>query len=130
MAAIPFVRKTVGPAALAPHLLWRHFADRFLHSRFQVGTFFARELLAARGCQPAFRIFGFRAHDLFFFRARWLRAAFMLSTRLGYLRPALFAAAFALALLFGLSLVCRLFFGARLFHGAFFLFPGIRKIRI
>lgn len=44
---------------------------------------------------------------LFFFdlAARCFFAAFMLSTRLGYLRPAFFAAALALALLLGVNLV-------------------------
>lgn len=45
----------------------------------------------------------------------------MLSTKLGYFRPARLAAAFAFALVFGVNFVCRLFFGAGFFHGAFFV---------
>jgi len=49
----------------------------------------------------------------------------MLSTKLGYLRPALLAAAFAFALLFKVNFVCRLFFGAGFFHGALFFLADI-----
>lgn len=70
-------------------------------------------------------------YRLFFFDnfERCFFAAFMLSTRLGYFRPAFFAAAFALALLFAVNLVCLLFFGAGLFQGAFcvFFFVGIME---
>ena len=52
----------------------------------------------------------------------------MLSTRLGYFRPARLAAAFAFPLLFALSFVCRLFFGAGFSHGSF-LFFAITKVR-
>jgi hypothetical protein len=44
-------------------------------------------------------------------------AAFMLSMRFGYFRPALAAAALARALLFGVSLVCDDFLGFGFFQG-------------
>lgn len=52
----------------------------------------------------------------------------MLSTKLGYFRPARLAAAFAPALFFGVSFVCRLLFGAGLSQGSFFFvaMPTIR----
>jgi len=51
-------------------------------------------------------------YDFFFspeFRACCSFAAFMLSTKLGYFRPAFFAAAFALALLLAVNFVWRVF---------------------
>ena len=70
-------------------------------------------------------------YDFFLRRAaRWFFAAFMLSTRFGYFRPGLFAAALALVLLFGVNLVRLRFPGAGLFQGAFvFFFAGMRLIR-
>jgi hypothetical protein len=47
-------------------------------------------------------------------------AARMLSTRLGYDRPARFAARLAAAFFAGVNLRCRVPFGAAFFHGAFF----------
>jgi hypothetical protein len=44
----------------------------------------------------------------------------MLSTRLGYGRPAFFAARFAVAFCPLVSVRCPAFFGAAFFHGAFF----------
>jgi hypothetical protein len=69
-------------------------------------------------------------YDLLFLElpARCFFAAFMLSTRLGYFRPAFFAAALAFALLFAVNFVCRLFLGAGFFHGAFFFVAGITDI--
>lgn len=52
-------------------------------------------------------------------------AAFMLSTRFGYGRPARFAEAFAIALLFALNLVCRLLRDAGFFQGCILLFVAI-----
>ena len=70
-------------------------------------------------------------YDFFFpeLRARCSFAAFMLSTRLGYFRPAFFAAPFALALLFALNFVCRLFLGAGLSHGGSCFLAGIAEVR-
>ena len=42
----------------------------------------------------------------------------MLSTKLGYFLPALVAAAFALALLWGVSFLVRLFFGGGFSQGS------------
>lgn len=60
-----------------------------------------------------------RLNHAFFFdlALRCFFAAFMLSTRFGYERPARFADAFAFALLFELNLVCRLLRDAGFFQG-------------
>ena len=52
-------------------------------------------------------------------------AAFMLSTRFGYGRPARFAEAFAIALLFALNFICRLLRDAGFFQGCILLFVAI-----
>jgi hypothetical protein len=52
-------------------------------------------------------------------------AAFMLSTKFGYGRPARFADAFAHALLFPLNFECRLLRGAGLFQGCLLFFVAI-----
>ena len=60
--------------------------------------------------------------DLFI---RCFFAAFMLSTRFGYGRPARFADAFAFALLFVLNFVCRRLRGAGFFQGCVLLLVAI-----
>jgi ligand-binding SRPBCC domain-containing protein len=63
------------------------------------------------------------------FEAFCFLAAFMLSTRLGYFRPAFLAAALAFDLLLAVSLVWVLFFGAGFSHGSALDFFGIQKLR-
>lgn len=61
---------------------------------------------------------GVRAFRNTYFRARCFFAAFMLSTRLGYLRPAFFALRRAAALLAAVSLVWREFRGGAFSQGS------------
>lgn len=70
-------------------------------------------------------LFDFFTTDFFPEAFFFFFAAFMLSTRLGYLRPAFLAAFFALAFLAGVSFLDFLlafFLGFGLSHGAFFDF--------
>src|SRR5262245_23903132 len=107
------------PASFAFHFLRRHIPDRLFDSRPQVRTLLARKLLSTGGREAALRVFSLRLHHFFLARrARCFLAAFMLSTRLGYLRPAFLACRLAAALPFGVKLVWRLFFGAAFFQGS------------
>jgi hypothetical protein len=68
---------------------------------------------------------GFNQAFFFDLFLRWFFAAFMLSTKFGYGRPARFADAFAPALLFLLNFEWRLLRGAGFFQGWLLLFVAI-----
>jgi hypothetical protein len=85
---------------------------RLFDSWPQVRPLLARQLLSTSGGEASLRIFSARVHHIVFApRARCFLAAFILSTRFGYPRPAFSACRLAAALLFAVSLVWRLFFG-------------------